>query len=234
MSSRLSSADQDRLRKDFATMTRAVRLVFFTDRVSGGTCELTSEILNELPPLSDWITVEAVDLVFDSPRAAKYGIDRTPAIVLLGRDEDGTEWDSNIRFLGTPAGYEFATLIRAILLVGGGPSMLSEASQVRVAAVDRPLVIHVLTTPTCTHCPRMVMMAHEMAYGSPWIRAFAVGITEFPDLAERFRVTGVPKTIVNDRIEILGALPEDEFLDQVLAPPRDAPVETTAPGGSMP
>jgi predicted DsbA family dithiol-disulfide isomerase len=31
-------------------------------------------------------------------------------------------------------------------------------------------------------------------------------------------VTGVPKTIVNDDIEILGALPPDAFIEQALAP----------------
>ena len=36
------------------------------------------------------------------------------------------------------------------------------------------------------------------------------------DLSRRYRVTGVPTTIVNDTIEIMGALPEQEFVRQVL------------------
>jgi len=55
-----------------------------------------------------------------------------------------------------------------------------------------------------------------MAFASPHITAFAVEATEYPDLARRYRVTGVPKTVVNDRIEILGALPEDAFVSQAL------------------
>jgi hypothetical protein len=46
----------------------------------------------------------------------------------------------------------------------------------------------------------------------------AVEATEFPDLARRYRVTGVPKTVVNDAIEILGGLPQDAFVAQALAP----------------
>ena len=63
---------------------------------------------------------------------------------------DGEEVkDSRIRFLGTPAGYEFISLIRAILLVGGGrPSDLSEEGRGRVAAVATPLTMQVFTTPT--------------------------------------------------------------------------------------
>jgi predicted DsbA family dithiol-disulfide isomerase len=63
-----------------------------------------------------------------------------------------------------------------------------------------------------------------MAFANPRITAVAVEATEFPDLARRYRVTGVPKTVVNDGIEIMGALPQDEFVDQALAGP-ETPVD---------
>ncbi|PYR03598.1 MAG: hypothetical protein DMF97_01570 [Acidobacteria bacterium] len=56
-----------------------------------------------------------------------------------------------------------------------------------------------------------------MAFLNPTITAAAVEASEFPDLARRYRVTGVPKTIVNEEIEILGALPADAFIEQALA-----------------
>ena len=43
------------------------------------------------------------------------------------------------------------------------------------------------------------------------------------ELTRRFRVTGVPKTIVNDTVEILGALPEDMFVRAALQIPEEAP-----------
>ena len=55
-----------------------------------------------------------------------------------------------------------------------------------------------------------------MAFVNPNITAIAVEATEFPDLARRYTVTGVPKTIVNDQVEILGALPQDAFIEQAL------------------
>ena len=55
-----------------------------------------------------------------------------------------------------------------------------------------------------------------MAFSNPNIRAFAIEATEFPDLARRYTVTGVPKTIVDDAVEILGALPEPAFVEQAL------------------
>jgi predicted DsbA family dithiol-disulfide isomerase len=55
-----------------------------------------------------------------------------------------------------------------------------------------------------------------MAFASPNITAYAVEATEYPDLARRYHVTGVPKTIVNDTVEILGAIPEEAFISQVV------------------
>lgn len=226
----ISAADQARLTEDFRRMTRPVRLLFFTQTLGCETCLQARRIIDELPPLSDLISIEEANPILDRDKAEQYGIDRAPAIVLLGRDEEGLERDSGIRFLGAPAGYEFISLVRAVLLVGGGAPSLTEASRERIALVDRPVTMHVFTTPTCPHCPRAVIMAHEMAWSNPRIRAYAVEATEFPDLAQRYRVTGVPKTVVDGRTEILGAIPEDAFVEQALAGVPDAPDDGRASG----
>jgi hypothetical protein len=43
-----------------------------------------------------------------------------------------------------------------------------------------------------------------------------VEANEFPDLAQRYSVMAVPKTVVNDLVAFEGALPEGAFVDQVL------------------
>jgi len=214
----ISTSDQERLREDLAVMTRPVVLLFFTQALDCETCLQTRQILDELPQLSDKIRIEEVNFILEGDKAARYGIDRVPAIVVIGGEESSAEPGANIRFLGTPAGYEFLSLIHAVKLVGGGPVALSEESRARVAMVDQPLTLHVFTTPTCPHCPRAVTLAHEMAWANPKITAYAVEATEFPDLARRYHVSGVPKTIVNDQVEILGAIPEEAFIEQALAP----------------
>jgi predicted DsbA family dithiol-disulfide isomerase len=55
-----------------------------------------------------------------------------------------------------------------------------------------------------------------MAYANTHITSAAIEATEFIDLARKYRVTGVPKTIVNETIEILGALPEEMFVRAAL------------------
>jgi thiol-disulfide isomerase/thioredoxin len=254
----ISDADQARLRASFREMHRRVRLLFFTQTLGCETCLQTRQILDELPLLTDRIVIEEINFVLEPGKAAQYGVDRVPAIAVLfeeaggagraeaagqvggaggagaaGRVEPAVS-DSRIRFLGAPAGYEFISLVQAVLLAGGRASTLTPQSLSRIASVDSPVTVRVFTTPTCPHCPRAVTLAHEMAFASPHITAYAVEATEFPDLARRYQVNGVPKTIVDDDVEILGALPEDAFVEQALAHAAHRHPSSTAGGGVLP
>jgi predicted DsbA family dithiol-disulfide isomerase len=41
-------------------------------------------------------------------------------------------------------------------------------------------------------------------------------VIEFPDLIRRYRVTGVPKIVVDEGTELLGAQPEAAFVDAIV------------------
>src|SRR5215510_7354804 len=124
-------------------MTRSVRLLFFTQTLGCETCAATRQILDELPPLSDKIVIEEANLVLEQEKAKQFGVDRVPSIALVGQDDGGADRDSRIRFFGAPSGYEFSSLIHAVMLVGGRPSGLTDAQRQRLTAVDRPIVMHV-------------------------------------------------------------------------------------------
>jgi alkyl hydroperoxide reductase subunit AhpF len=144
----LAPADQDKLRESFDEMTSPVRLLFFTQTLDCETCVHARQILDELPLLSSRIAIEEVNFVLEKEKAAQYGIDRVPAIAVVGQDASGEARDSRIRFLGAPSGYEFISLVQAVLLVGGRGSVLTEENRQRLAAVDKPLTLQVFTTPT--------------------------------------------------------------------------------------
>jgi alkyl hydroperoxide reductase subunit AhpF len=144
----ISPADQQNLRDAFAEMTTPVRFVFFTQTLDCETCLMTRQILDELPLLSDKITIEEVNFVLDADKAKQFGIDRVPSIAVVGQDAAGQERDSRIRFVGTPGGYEFMSLVQAVLLVGGRESVLTAENRQRIAAVDTPVTMQVFTTPT--------------------------------------------------------------------------------------
>ena len=224
----LSEQDRQTVTKHLVDITHPVTLLFFTQTIGGPeTAFITRQILDELVSLSDKLTLEEVNFVLEKERAEQFGIDGVPAIALL---RNGV--DTRMRFLGAPAGYEFMSLIEAVILAGGDDSGLSEESRKLVAEhVTGPIDIKVFVTPTCPHCPRAVTLAHKLAAESPHIRATCVEATEFMELSRKYRVTGVPKTIVNDTVEILGAVPEDAFVRSVVLPPgtgEEAPASSSS------
>ena len=220
----LSDQDRETVRARLAALQRPVTILFFTQTIGAPeSVYLTKRVLDEVVGLSDRLTLEEVNLVLDRERAAQYGIEHIPAIVLL---KDGE--DTRIRFLGAPAGYEFVSLVEAVILAGTDDSGLSANTRTLVAEhVTGPLDIKVFVTPTCPHCPRAVTLAHRLAVEHPLIQATCVEATEFLDLSRRFNVTGVPKTVVNESIEILGALPEDQFVRTILGASARAAGEST-------
>ncbi len=208
----MNSAELEAVRRRLSVLTSPVRVVSFTQAFGASeSVEVTGRIVKELTTLNELISVEEVSFVLDKPRAEALGIDRVPAIALMRGDED-----ARMRFLGAPSGYEFLSLVEAIALCGTSDSGLSEASKELVARIDTPTDIRVFVTPTCPHCPRAVTLSNRIAAENRLVTTTCVDASEFIDLSRRFHVTGVPKTVVNESIEILGALPEEEFVSAVL------------------
>lgn len=140
----LSPTDQQTLRDMFADMKETVTIVFFTQTFGCETCDETKRILDELTALTEKIVVEEVNLVLEQDRAAEFGIDRAPGLALLA---DGQ--DTRIRMLGAPAGYDFMSLVDAILAASGASdSALSEDSVALLARVTEPHKLEVFVTPT--------------------------------------------------------------------------------------
>jgi alkyl hydroperoxide reductase subunit AhpF len=138
----LSPSDAARVRDMLAGMTSPVRLVFFTQTLNCDTCEPAKQILNELAELSGQLSVEEHNFLLERDEAAKYGIDRVPAIAVLGPEDHG------IRFFGIPSGYEFMSLLDAILLVSMADSGLTPDSRAMLASLESPLTLQVFVTPT--------------------------------------------------------------------------------------
>jgi len=207
----VSSADRSAsIRSTLAAVSSAVRLVFFEQSIGCDTCAPTRQLLDQLAEFSPYVTVEPLNLILEKDRALHYAIDRVPAIVVCAPGRD------RIRFYGPPGGHELGSLLEAIQMTASGDSRLSDASRFRLAEMSTPVTVQVFFTPTCTYCPQMVNLANQMAIEHPQITATAIDATLYPDLVRRYNVNGVPKTIVNDVIEIVGAANESEIVEAVV------------------
>lgn len=205
----LSKQDAQEVKKRLDAVPRKVKILLFTRTLGCDYCGQEEVLLNEVANLSDNLEVEVHNLVEDKEIADKYGIDKVPAIVLL--DEQGK--DSGVRFFGIPAGYEFISLLEDIEDIGRGSTLLSEEISSDLEGLDnKPIHLQVFVTPNCPYCPSAVRAAHKFAIAADNIRADMIEATEFPALSREYQVASVPKTVINDKAEFIGAQGEEALL----------------------
>lgn len=215
----LKEREREQVQKQFEGLVNPVKLVMFTQKIECEYCEETRMMVEEVAALSDKVTAEIYNFITDKEVAEKYGVDKIPAIAILGVHPQGSspeEKDYGIRYYGIPAGYEFSALIEDIKTVSSGQSGLLEETKVTLAQIDEPVHMQVFTTPTCPYCPRAVVLTHKMALESEHIRADGIEAMEFPHLAIKYQVQGVPRTVINETMFIEGAVPEPIMVEGVL------------------
>jgi glutaredoxin-like protein len=138
----LKEKDREKLTQAFKDIEKDVKIVMFTQEMECPHCEMTRMMLEEISGLSDRLSLEVHDFVAEADLAKKYGVDKIPAIMLVG------DRDYGIRFYGVPAGYEFAALVEDIKDVGGRDPGLSKEVMAELAKVDQPVHMQVLISPT--------------------------------------------------------------------------------------
>jgi len=188
-----------------------VTLTVFSQEYECDYCKENRELAEDLASSTDKIKLEVFDLMRDKEKAAELGVDKVPATVIRGSK------GSPVKFYGVPAGYEFSTFLSDIILVSREETELTPETKKAVAEIKTPVHIQVFVTPTCPYCPGAVSLAHQFAIENPRIQADMVEVTEFPQLGVKYNVMGVPKTVINDNIELVGLHPEEELLRQVQA-----------------
>ena len=199
------------LKTEFSTkLEEPVRIVMFTQEVECRFCSDTRQLVQELAPLNDKIKVEVYDFVANADKAKELGIDKIPALAVIGKKDYG------VRIYGIPYGYELPTLIGAVIDVSRGRTDLSDKTKAILADVKSPVHIQVFVTLTCPHCPAAAAIAHKLAIESDMIRADVIDSSEFATLAQKYSVIGVPKIIINEKVEFVGAFSEDLFGEHVL------------------
>ncbi len=188
-----------------------VTMAFFTMELECQYCQQTHQLLDEIAALSDKVSLTVYKFDTDKEQVKSYAIDKIPATVISAGEDRG------IRMYGMPAGYEFTTLIENLILFSTKEHGLTEASVKKLEKVEIPVHIQVFVTNACPYCAPTVHLAHKLAYVSDNVRADGINATEFIPLAQKYNVSSVPKVVINDKIEFVGALPEESFVEQVIS-----------------
>ena len=184
-----------------------VEILFFkADEKECKSCVYIEKLLREVCSLNEKLKY----LIFDykSEKAKSYRINTAPVILFKQKP--------NIRFLGIPSGYEFSVFIEDILRISRNEIDLKIETLRKIMKIKKPTHIMVFVTSACPYCPSMVKLAHMFAFINPNILAEGINALDFRKLAEEWNVMAVPKVVINKKIEIEGAYPEEVFVDYLL------------------
>ena len=201
----------------FNDVQEPVQVLFFGIKDNCEYCDETKQLLEEVTALSDKVELSVYDINENADVASRFNVTNAPGIVIAAKDNTEVK-NLGVQFSGIPSGHEFSTLITDILIVSKRESGLDEKTRAFLKGLTQPLHLQVFVTPTCPYCPRAVLLAHQMAMENPqMIRAEGIEATEFPELASRFNVRGVPQTVINAGAgTVVGAVPEQNLVAEIM------------------
>lgn len=199
------------IKKHLKNMVNGVKIILFTQKDMSNCvhCDETEKLLSEISELSSKIIVEKKKL--DSEEAKEYGIKFTPSFVILNQNNEF----NGFVFNGIPAGHEINSFLSALITVSGFKQDFDVAVLERINNIKKPVDIKVFVTVSCPHCPGAVSTAHLLTNKNDYISGAVYDANSFQDLARKFNVSGVPKIVINDSIELLGNQPLEEFLKNI-------------------
>lgn len=147
----LNDSDREIVKNRFENeLAGEVNITLFTQMDLGGliapgreceTCAPTEQLLKEVSEISDLITFKKLDIRSDAEEAARCNVSRIPSFLV----SKGTE--TNVRYLGIPAGSEFPVLIDALVNVSTGEPKISEETKRFLDGLEENLLIKTFVTP---------------------------------------------------------------------------------------
>ncbi|MBN2120886.1 MAG: thioredoxin family protein [Candidatus Omnitrophica bacterium] len=200
---------QGQVKERFQDLKDDVRLVVFTQQSGCQYCADNQKLMEEIAELSDKISLEVFDFQTDKEQVSKYAIDKVPATAIVGKEDYG------IRLYGIPAGYDFISLIESIRLVSTGETELASEESDYLKNLAKETHLQVFVSSGCPHCPSAATLAHQMALASSKVKADVIDAAQFPHLADKYNVSAVPHTVINETAYQLGAVPAPAIIEKI-------------------
>lgn len=211
MSKLLNDDVKEMLTNILKDMVDDVYVKVYVDTLTCETCTETHQLMDEISELSDKIHYDLVETHGDKTVGEKYGITMYPTLVVLDKNQE----DKGIRFNGIPAGHEINSLLAALVDMSGKPLDLDDATIEAIKAIDTETNIRVFVTLSCPHCPGAVTKAHRIAMLNPYVKAEMVEAQTFHEFSAKYKVSSVPKIVINDTHDFVGNQPMEVFLDTI-------------------
>jgi len=208
----LNEKIKQQVKETLQTMPAPIKIVFIESDETCAFCKETKELLTEVSHESNNIELVSYNLADNKKEAEDLKIDKAPGIAIMGKERD-----YGVRIYGIPSGYEFSSLLEIIKAVSNKEAGIDNEVPDKLKTINKPVNLKVFVSPSCPYCPSAVVTAHKFAIENENITAEMFEASEFPELADKYGVMGVPRTIINEEDFIEGALPERLVVEKILA-----------------
>lgn len=199
-------------------LTNPVRLVVFVKDSGCTSCPTVVALARAIKAQLGKIALEIYDLNMDRDKTEQYGIKRVPALVVQGGDGE------MVTLYGSPENVSLDVLLNAIHAVSEKKIWLPEDVRKSLGRLTRDIKIRVFIENNGLACKFVADTAVGLALASDHIDADIIVAEDFPELAAKYHVTTLPKTIFGENLHVDGNLLESEFLSMLFQ------AEGTKPG----
>ncbi|HLI45992.1 MAG TPA: thioredoxin family protein [Geobacterales bacterium] len=202
----------DYIRNNLANMRDEVKLVAFLDHPQRcHYCADLKVILDLIEANSSKVKVEYHMIEEELQKTKEYEVEYAPTVIL---EKEGRR---NIRYVGIPGGYEFTVFIETIRNLSNSQTKLSNSTKEKLASINKPVNIKILITLSCPYCPLAARTSNSFAIENGNVRSEIIDVGEIEEVAIKYDVQAVPKIVINESVELLGAQPENRFIQAVLS-----------------
>lgn len=123
-----------------------------------------------------------------------------PFVRILREDRS----DTGLAFHGVPGGHEFTSFVLGLYNAAGPGQPLDPQTEQQIRALDRPVMMRILVSLSCTMCPELVTAAQRIASLNPNVRAEVYDLNHFGELKEKYNVMSVPCMVIHDDQVLFG------------------------------
>jgi glutaredoxin-like protein len=173
-------------------------------------CTEARRLLSELCGLSPKISLSVHELSEAKALADRYRIERVPATVLRGQQ------NRPVLVEGFPTGSLLPSLVEAITFLSTGKTYLEARLKRRLERIRDDVELRVFVSPATEFSLMMMRSAIAFAVENRHIKTTIIEAEEFPRLAELYRISRIPFTVIGERLSFTGAVDDATLLDQLV------------------
>lgn len=202
----LNEEMETQIKEMFNHLDEEVIITLFNEENNQGS-ELTTILLKEISSLSNKIKLEVKDFNKENEFVKNNNIYSAPSFYVSKNDKV-----SNGIFYGVPAGHEINTLLSNIIDTSTKNDLYEKEILNNINKINKETNIKVFVTTQCPHCPGAAINALRLASLNSNVKAEVYEVHSNMEIANKYKVQGVPKIVINETNDLVGNQPIEEFL----------------------